>query len=528
VSLATHYLLNTTIPAFAVVLVKQVAEAAAKDELAMFRVTAHIHSNGINIRHCGHLISLIENIDHPHNDSTTFIVHIEMVARILKCLIRVKLRTKMQELKLPLEEPYRCLLVDFLNLVFGQSLESTSFWNTTIKSYLASKFCYSRTTSDLKHDLFSMCPGENGLQICFLRLLEMTKMKVAPRLLDQFSKNPANFLSKKNIIHETDLLKIGFTTKQMNVVDFAQGFVLKARGDEYLKDDKATAKHFYNLALQKYEESLHANPYNKWTLVNTAEVLTRLLELEDALSLKQEEDRLLAVGRINKMYMRAINLDQNDSYSLYSYAKFLEKHSDNSVTVIEEFYLRSLENDPANCLCLSRYAQFLLKHNYPDYDPFKKLEAQLSSQLTQVKDLYSTLSKYRHDRQDMRIWQLASRKVVKTTQTLSTRDKYLSKHRLSLRGLNPPNIQKCTRCNTPFAPGDNNAGQCAHVGTWHNSFLDCNLDCVFYLSGNFSFGIPHWSCCFSFNGTTTVCCRSPPHQGPEQSLRPLLLEEEEG
>ena len=65
-----------------------------------------------------------------------------MVARILKCLIRVKLRTKMQELKLPLEEPYRCLLVDFLNLVFGQSLESTSFWNTTIKSYLASKFCY--------------------------------------------------------------------------------------------------------------------------------------------------------------------------------------------------------------------------------------------------------------------------------------------------------------------------------------------------------------------------------------------------
>lgn len=527
VSLATHYLLNTTIPAFAMVLIKHVAEAAAKDELAMFRVTPHIHSTGINIRHCGHLISLIKNIEHPHNDSTIFIVHIEMVARILKCLIRVKLRTKMQELKLPLEEPYRCLLVDFLNLVFGNSPESTSFWNTTIASYLTSKFCYSITTTDLKHDLFSSCPGENGLQICFLRLMEMTNMKVAPRLLDQLAKNPTSLLSKKYIIHETDLLKIGFTTKQMNVVDFAQGFVLRARGDEYLKDDKATAKHFYNLALQKYEDSLHANPYNKWTLVNTAEVLTRLLELEDAQSLKQEEDRLLSVGRINKMYMRAINLDQNDSYSLYSYAKFLEKHSDNSVTVIEEFYLRSLENDPANCLCLSRYAQFLLKHNYPDYEPFKKLEHQLSSQLTQVKDLYSTLTKYRLDRQDMRIWQAKSHKVVKTTPTLSTRDKYLSQHRLSLRELSPPNAQKCTRCNNPFVPTENHAGQCAHVGTWHNSFLDCNLDCVFYLSGNFSFGIPHWSCCFSFNGTTTVCCRSPPHQGPEQSLRPLLLEDED-
>ncbi len=49
----------------------------------------------------------------------------------------------MQEIKLPLEEPYRCLLVDFLNLVFGDSMESTVFWNTSIKHYMHLKFCYS-------------------------------------------------------------------------------------------------------------------------------------------------------------------------------------------------------------------------------------------------------------------------------------------------------------------------------------------------------------------------------------------------
>lgn len=450
-----------------------------------------------------------------------------MLARVLKFLIRRKLRTKMQEIKLPLEEPYRCLLVDFLNLVFGQSDESTQFWNTTIKKYLHSKFCYNLNTADLKVEMFSMCPGETGLHLCFLRLLEMTNMKISPRFLDQFSKQPAMFLNKKYIIHETDLLKIGFTTKQMNVVDFAQGFVLKARGDEYLQvDDRATAKHFFNLALQKYQDSLHANPYNKWTLVNTAEVLTRLLELEDQHSLRAEEEKLLAVGRINKMYMRAINLDQNDSYSLYSYAKFLEKHSDNSVTVIEEFYLRSLENDPANCLCLSSYAQFLLKNGYPDFDPFKKLEVQLSTQLTQVKDLYSTLSKCRLDRADRQIWHAKSRKIK--PDTMSTRDRYLSHHRVSSRELALPNIQRCTRCGLSFIPQDNHGGQCTHVGTWHNSFLDCNLDCVFYLSRAFSFGIPHWSCCFSFNGTTTVCYQSAPHQGPDSScLRPLVMDEED-
>ncbi len=72
-----------------------------------------------------------------------------------------------------------------------------------------------------------------------------------------------------DIIHETDLLKIGFTTKQMNVVDFAQGFIFKSRGDEYLQEgDRATAKYFYDLAYQKYQDSLHANPNNKWTLVS--------------------------------------------------------------------------------------------------------------------------------------------------------------------------------------------------------------------------------------------------------------------
>lgn len=49
------------------------------DELALFRVTAHIHSTGINIRHCGHLISLVRKIDNPHNDSTVFIIRILVI-----------------------------------------------------------------------------------------------------------------------------------------------------------------------------------------------------------------------------------------------------------------------------------------------------------------------------------------------------------------------------------------------------------------------------------------------------------------
>lgn len=345
----------------------------------------------------------------------------------------------------------------------------------------------------------------------------MTKMKFAPIFLEQFSKEPAKLLAKKKILHETDLLKIGLTTKQLNIVDFAQGFIFKSRGDVYLADgDKETARYFYNLAKEKYNEALHANPYNRWTLVNTAEVLTKLIELESA----QEEDAIMhAISKVNKLYMRAINMDQADSYSLFSYANFLEKHTDNSKIVVEEFYLRSLENDPVNCLCLSKYAEFLTKNHYPDADQFAKLAQQLTTQLAGAKDLYAILNKCRMDRSSQ-IWQAKAHKMKADRNSRE----FLSTHRASRES--STNFEKCIKCGAKFMLKDATPGQCTHIGTWHNSFLDCNLDCVFYLSRNFSFGVPHWSCCYSINGTTTLCARSGPHEA-ESCVTPLIWDDEE-
>ncbi len=80
-----------------------------------FRVSEALHRRGINIRYLGllrrHTIAL---------DVRTFLL-IEIFARVIKNLLRLLLREKMKSLRLPLEEPYRKLVVDYLNLLFGES-----------------------------------------------------------------------------------------------------------------------------------------------------------------------------------------------------------------------------------------------------------------------------------------------------------------------------------------------------------------------------------------------------------------------
>lgn len=57
----------------------------------------------------------------------------EMLSRAIKCNLRLMLRRKMEETKLPSEEPYRRVLIDYFNLILGKRLESDHFWKVEIK-----------------------------------------------------------------------------------------------------------------------------------------------------------------------------------------------------------------------------------------------------------------------------------------------------------------------------------------------------------------------------------------------------------
>jgi hypothetical protein len=54
-----------------------------------------------------------------------------MAVWVGKNIIRVLLCEKMKQLKVPLSEPYRQLVLNLFNLFLGQHPLSTTFWTTT-------------------------------------------------------------------------------------------------------------------------------------------------------------------------------------------------------------------------------------------------------------------------------------------------------------------------------------------------------------------------------------------------------------
>jgi len=63
-----------------------------------------------------------------------------MCARVVKNKLRTLLRNRMKQLKVPLEDPYRRLVVEYLNVVLGHSEQSEQYWERKIKPALQSIF----------------------------------------------------------------------------------------------------------------------------------------------------------------------------------------------------------------------------------------------------------------------------------------------------------------------------------------------------------------------------------------------------
>lgn len=131
---ATRYLLETHIPKMARRIFEMMKEAKISKPLSKFRLTEALHSVGINCRYAGMLRKYISD-----EECSTFILA-ELVARAIKNNLRWRLREQHQILKLPLEEPYLRLVIDYLNLVFGNTAKSDEYWENFLKKDVAHNF----------------------------------------------------------------------------------------------------------------------------------------------------------------------------------------------------------------------------------------------------------------------------------------------------------------------------------------------------------------------------------------------------
>lgn len=268
-------MINVLVPKFAKAdLVKLMADAREQGRLTEFRLTETIHSVGINCRHIG---LLRKNTQDPEFKR---IMLIEMVARVIKNNLRFKLREKMKVLRLPLEEPYRYvnityyffhtnalyrrLVIDYFNLVFGNTKNSDSYWDDFLKKDLLINFPASLHTAEATkdHNLKPRIAEMKVTNVIDQKFMNCLFEKVRKMMALGFTNRQYNF-NLEQPFDDTDLDAIGERVKHMNIMAHAQGFFYHMKGLINRVDDPLNAQKFYETAIGKFEEALDANPNNK-------------------------------------------------------------------------------------------------------------------------------------------------------------------------------------------------------------------------------------------------------------------------
>ncbi len=130
-------------------------------------------------------------------------------------------------MRLPLEEPYRKLVVDYLNLLFGESDQSDVYWNTVIRKNVMANF-YDALSRDERSEGFFLKPtltyfsGEDvdGKYLLFMRIAAMSGLEMSLALLKDLQEKPNAWAPRGNEpFDDVDLISISTRTKHMGIIN---------------------------------------------------------------------------------------------------------------------------------------------------------------------------------------------------------------------------------------------------------------------------------------------------------------------
>lgn len=341
--------------------------------MALFRVSEQLHRRGINIRYLGLLRKHT-----AHNDVRTFLL-IEIFSRVIKNLLRLLLREKMKLLRVPLEEPYRRLVIEYLNLLFGESDRSDEYWNTVIRKNVQANFPDALTAEEASDNFFLKptltffsAEDVDGKYLLFCRIASMAGLKISAATRNDLEERPNSWAPRGNEpFDDVDLESIETRVKHMNVVNQTIGYNYMMQANDKFGRDPAAAERLLRLALARFQEALDSDVRNPETLCNLAVVSVRLLECSaSGLSghLLDEDDP--SVMAIEGYFLRAVHECPKDEWTIRSrilchYANFLEKIERHGEA--EKQYLASLEADPLNDTCILDYGTFMQSRGEFDY-----------------------------------------------------------------------------------------------------------------------------------------------------------------
>jgi hypothetical protein len=140
----------------------------------------------------------------------------EMIARVLKCMLRAQWRKRMQEVRICTETPFATVFLDLINIVAHKYSHSQHFWTVQIKEELKAKYTVGLTAQELdpSYDLSHSIELRSLLErfVAFVGV----NITLTPDILS----------TKKRPFLYTDIHSISSTTHHMNIIDYAEGCLL--------------------------------------------------------------------------------------------------------------------------------------------------------------------------------------------------------------------------------------------------------------------------------------------------------------
>eukprot|EP00727_Mastigamoeba_balamuthi_P007637 m51a1_g3494 hypothetical protein (1246) ;mRNA; f:805569-810077 len=354
VTQATQHLLHSVIPETGKWLVESVCDAAMHGELFEFSVKAALHSRGVNLRYMGRLLDSIRGtLFPPHMRSaahnTSALLMIEMTARCLRSHLNSRLRNVTARFTVPLEAPYIAIYVDMLKMLSPES-STFSHWDK-ILPLVSTKYEVDLMTEGFQ-GITRFYPERffkpnAGKHLLLLRVLELTGCKLKHRVLSFLDKSPAMFDKVVAKIDEGDIKKIGERLKDMNVINSAEGYLLKLSARS-----SADPSYVRRCSLKTFYKALAANPNNTVTLRNIAQLLVdEYMEQFAKQGICTANSSLLLDRKMYQAYQcyrDAVKSSPTNAESRFQYAEFLDKLRLLDPEQVLEQVLVALHHDPVH------------------------------------------------------------------------------------------------------------------------------------------------------------------------------------
>eukprot|EP01119_Soliformovum_irregulare_P020731 TRINITY_DN6771_c0_g1_i1.p1 TRINITY_DN6771_c0_g1~~TRINITY_DN6771_c0_g1_i1.p1 ORF type:complete len:1301 (+),score=414.07 TRINITY_DN6771_c0_g1_i1:81-3983(+) len=281
VKLATEELFNTVIPRFAVFL-----DSMDEKKIKTFNLIQWMHREGINVRHMGKVRS------HTKEPIIRRMLLLEMVCRTIKNCLRSRLRTKMEEIKVPAEEAYKQVVVDYFNLIIGsENTDGNRFWNLEIKNLML--FQFGKNSISAEEDSFPrLIHQEKDLLQMFKRVQQLTGVRISQTAQTQLFNSISTFT-----FVVPDIEKMSAKVKDMNITAHAEGMALYMQSTQFVGD---SADRLFGVAMRKFETALSSTLDNRLTIKSWGEALyaqsKRKTGEERSKLVVQATERLSSIG----------------------------------------------------------------------------------------------------------------------------------------------------------------------------------------------------------------------------------------